>query len=125
MSHKKEHLAKGLIYALTFILIAIGFYLQPVSGVTDELAQFGLPLSIWIGMFALSGIAVGIQGVMNWRWNAIIFAPILMYVGALFALRFIHLSNAPISTVAVHLALGFLVILDIYSDGLSHNGKRN
>jgi len=125
MSHKKEHLAKGLIYAITFLLIAIGFHVQPNAGITNELAQFGFPISIWIVMFALSGVAVGLQGVMNWRWNAIVFAPILMYVGALFALRFIHLSNAPISTVAVHLALGFLVILDIYSDGLSHNGKRN
>ena len=124
MSHEKEHLAKGLIYAITFILIAIGFAVQPERAIIPQLAKFGFPLSTWVLMFGVSGVAVGIQGVMNWRWNAIVFAPILMYVGALFALRFIHLSDAPISTVAVHVALGFLVTLDIVQDGWISDGKR-
>lgn len=116
LNTRVEKQVKGIVYGIVFVLMGLSFLFEPNTGIIVELEQFGLHQNFWVISFILSGFGAFVQGLAHHQWNAIVFAPILTYVGALFAMRFIHLIDTPLTTVVIHVAFAVLVTIDLVRD---------
>lgn len=118
MSQRNVKILKGAVYVLTFLVMALGLALEPTKGLPlDVETVFNIPTVTWVVLFVSSAALVFYQTAFNQKWNIISFTPILMYTATLFSLRFVHLNDAPIATVSVHMALASVILIDIFAEG--------
>lgn len=116
MSYKQSKQLKGAIYFIAFILIAVGFHIEPTKAVLSIISQYGIPHDVWTVMFLVSAVLVAVQTILVQRWNFITFTPYFMYAGALFMLRVADVSGTAISSITIVVVLALIMLTDVLLD---------
>jgi hypothetical protein len=107
--------AKGVIFFVGFIAFAISIVGEPMIDVQKQISARGWDVVVFAALFALSGMASLIYGVLNWNWNGLLFAPYFAFTG--FALEAAH-NNPELSssTATVYLFLGVMLLVEYAVD---------
>lgn len=112
-------LAKGVLMGVGFIAFALSILAEPNVDVQYMLMLHGINPHIFVGLFALAGLASFVYAGFQWRWNGLIFAPYGVFTAMAVeaAFRLDHISGA--TATAYLVLLGFFIIEYVVdNDGL-------
>ena len=108
--------AKGVVYFLAFILIAIALVCQPNVGVTNAFynsVQAGIILGT---LFAVGAFANLFIGLTRQRWNVIWFSPFFVYTVMAWMLVLQGSAGLPVSTPISNTLLSALIGFELLED---------
>lgn len=107
--------AKGAIFFVGFTAIALSIVAEPMVDVQNQITARGWDVVVFAALFALSGMASLLYGVMNWKWNGLLFAPYWAFT--FFALEAAKdTPNVSGSTGTVYVFLGLMLLVEYAID---------